>query len=80
MFSETSRYQKKKKKKKKKIDAKNYLIFKYVVENTRLKKKNHAKFIQANQLFFFFQDKAARRDLNLYRKSMERVIVVYVYP
>ena len=25
----------------------------------------------------FFRDRAARRDLNLYRKSMERVIVVY---
>ena len=28
----------------KKVDAKNYLIFKYVVENTHLK-KNHTKFL-----------------------------------
>ena len=29
------------------------------------------------QTNFFFRDRAARRDLNLYRKSMERVIVMY---
>ena len=58
----------------KKVDAKNYLIFKYVVENTRLKKIIPNFYRQNN---FFFQDRAARRDLNLYRKSMERVIVVH---
>ena len=41
-----------KKKKKKKVDAKNYLIFKYVVENTRLKQKNHTR--QTKRFFFFF--------------------------
>ena len=67
MFSETSRYQKK-------VDAKNYLIFKNVVENTRLKKIIPNIYRQTN---FVFRDRAARRDLNLYRKSMEHVIVMY---
>ena len=53
---------------------KKYLIFKYVVENTSLK-KSYQIFI--GKPTFFFRDRAARRDLNLYRKSMERVIVVY---
>ena len=57
----------------KKVDAKNYLIFKYVVENIRLKKIIPNLYRQTN---FFFRDRAPRRDLNLYRKSMERVIVV----
>ena len=56
----------------KKVDAKNYLI-KYVVENTRLKKIIPNLYRQLT----FYWDTAARRDLNLYRKSMERVIVVY---
>ena len=58
---------------KKKVDAKNYLIFKYVVENTRLKKVIPNLYRQTN----FFRDRATRRDLNLYRKFMEHVIVVY---
>ena len=45
MFSETSRYQKK-------VDAKNYLIFKYVVENIRLKKIIPNLYRQTN---FFFE-------------------------
>ena len=59
----------------KKVDAKNYLIFKYVVENTRLKKIIPNFYRQTN---FFFRDRAERRELNLDRKSMERVIVVCI--
>ena len=58
----------------KKGRRKNYLIFKYVVENIRLKKSCQ---IYIGKPTFFFRGRAARRDLNLYRKSMERVIVVY---
>ena len=45
----------------KKVDAKNYLIFKYVVENIRLKKIIPNLYGQTN---FFFRDRAPRRDLN----------------
>ena len=57
----------------KKSRRKNYLIFKYVVENNRLTKLYQIYIGKPT----FFRDRAARRDLNLYRKSMERVIVVY---
>ena len=62
MFSETSRYQKKE-------EAKNYLSFKYVVENTRLK-KNHTKFILANQLFFEIEP---RKGTSICTESLWRV-------
>ena len=58
----------------KKVDAKNYFIFKYVVENTSEKKSYQ---IYIGKPTFFFRDRATRRDLSLYRKCMERVKVVY---
>ena len=57
----------------KKEDAKLFLIFEYVVENTRLK-KSYQIYIGKPSVF---GDIAANRDLSLYRKSMQCVIVVY---
>ena len=45
------------------------------MENIRLKKIIPNLYKQTN---FFFRDRAARRDLNLYRKSMERVILILI--
>ena len=57
----------------KKVDAKNYIIFKYVVENTRLKKIIPNFYRQTN---FFFEIEPREGTPNLYRKSIERVIVI----
>ena len=52
MFSETSKYQQQQQKKKK-ADTEFLLILKYVVENTRLEKKNHTKYICGQTQRFF---------------------------